>query len=232
MSSSPSAFEQTLAKFEPEGFAGPDSNLQERRSAETRTLILESAIRCLAENGYAKTSTLQVSSMARASRGAMLHHYPTKRALIEATVEYAFYKRLRSLFESIQGLSEEERVNRNLGPRMEFQNFQSNEYKAYLELNIAARTDPELREFFLPLARKYDRVWRDEILKIFPEWQGSGELFDRASELTRATLEGLLLNRDIWNDPKAEEEVIEILSTLLSSLRQKAMAIKQDNDAA
>lgn len=214
------SFEKTLAIFAPEGLARSDAGLQERRSAETRTVILEAAITCLAEHGYAKTTTLLVSSMARASRGAMLHHYPTRQALIESTIEYAFYKRMQSFIESIEGLSEEERVDQNRGIYMELNNFDSPEYKAYLELHVASRTDEELRQIFLPRARKYDQVWRAEVRRAFPEWGDKGEVFDRACELTRSMLEGLLLNRDIWNDPAGEEGVMAILNSTLQMLRK------------
>lgn len=215
-----SSYQLALATFEPEGFSRPDAGLQERRSAETRISILEAAITCLAEHGYAKTTTLLVANMARASRGAMLHHYPTRQALIEQTIEYAFYKRMKSFIDSVKALSEEERVERNRGIRMELHNFQSREYKAYLELHVAARTDKELQEIFLPRARKYDQIWRDEVRRAFPEWQETGELFDRACELTRSALEGLLLNRDIWDDSDAEDTVVEILSNILVMMRK------------
>lgn len=214
------SFKKTLAIFEPEGLARSEGGLQERRSAETRTAILEAAITCLAEHGYAKTTTLLVSSMARASRGAMLHHYPTRQALIESTIEYAFYKRMQSFIESIEALSEEERVDQNRGIYMELHNFDTPEYKAYLELHVASRTDEELRQIFLPRARKYDQVWRAEVQRAFPEWGGKGELFDRACELTRSMLEGLLLNRDIWADAAGEEGVMAILNTTLQMLRR------------
>lgn len=214
------SYHDTLASFEPEGLPRSDAGLQERRSAETRTVILEAAIKCLAEHGYSKTTTLLVSSMARASRGAMLHHYPTRQALIESTIEYAFYKRMKSFIGAIAALSDEERVEQNRGLHMEFDNFQTPEYKAYLELHIASRTDDELRQIFLPRAKRYDHVWRTEVRRAFPEWGEKGEAFDRACELTRSTLEGLLINRDIWDNAQGENGVITLLSTILQMLRK------------
>jgi AcrR family transcriptional regulator len=219
--------EEALAIFEPEGLARADAGLQERRSAETRTAILEAAISCLAEHGYSKTTTLLVSSMARASRGAMLHHYPTRQALIEATIEYAFYKRMKNFIASVTALTEEERVRQNRGLYMELSNFQTPEYKAYLELHVASRTDEELRQIFLPRARRYDQVWRLEVRRVFPEWQDKGELFDRACELTRSMIEGLLLNRDIWDNPAGEEGVLAILNMTLQMLRKGEIAMPE-----
>jgi AcrR family transcriptional regulator len=226
---STSTTDAALATFEPDGFSRVDGGLQERRSIETRIAILEAAITCLAEYGYAKTTTLLVASTARASRGAMLHHYPTRQALIESTIEYAFYKRMKSFIASVNALDEHERVEDNRGLHMELHNFESKEYKAYLELHIAARTDKELQEIFLPRARQYDLIWREEVRRAFPEWQKSGLMFDRICEMTRSVLEGLLLNRDIWDDAAGEAEVVEIVSSILIRIRKGTLKLPATN---
>ncbi|MFV3073526.1 TetR/AcrR family transcriptional regulator [Niveispirillum fermenti] len=220
-----------LTDLEPEGFARPDAGLQQRRSAETRIAILEATIDCLAEFGYARTTTLLVASKARASRGAMLHHYPTKQALIEATIEYAFYQRMKNFMKKVTSLTDEQRVYDNAAIQLSWQQYQSREYKAYLELHVAARTDPELREMFLPRARLYDRIWRDEVCRAFPEWNHDIELLHRASEFTRAALEGLMLNVDIWDDPDAEKFVVELVSTTLLMLRDGRIPFKKPVEA-
>src|SRR5690606_14010732 len=120
---------------------------------------------------------------------------------------------------SVEALTEEERVRQNRGLYTELNNFQTPEYRAYLELNIASRSDPELRAIFLPRARKYDQVWRQQILQAFPEWQGKGEVFDRACELTPSLIEGLLINQDIWDNPEAEDTLLQILNRTLQMMR-------------
>ncbi|NYH93775.1 TetR/AcrR family transcriptional regulator [Novosphingobium marinum] len=216
-----------LSTLAPQGLPRKDAGLQERRSAETRQVILEATIRCLARHGYSKTTTTLVASEARASRGAMLHHYPTRQALIAATIEYAFYKRMKTFIATIRSLSESDRIERNKGIFLELRSLQSEEYQAYLELHVAARTDPELRDVFFPRAKRYDAVWRDEIAKAFPEWTELGEAFPRACELTRATLEGLMLNRDIWDDPANERVVVELLSRILTMIREGRIEVPE-----
>ena len=43
------------------------------RRAATRAKILAAAVRCLAEFGYSATSTPLVASLAKVSRGSLLH---------------------------------------------------------------------------------------------------------------------------------------------------------------
>lgn len=78
-----------LAHFEPEGVAPEGPGWQQRKSAQTRVGILEAAIDRLAKHGYARTTTQMIAETAGVSRGAMLHHYPTKSELIKSIIRLA-----------------------------------------------------------------------------------------------------------------------------------------------
>ena len=69
---------------------------QEERSAETRTRLLDAAIECLLKLGYAGTTTTEIATRAKVSRGAQLHHYPTKQELLTAAVEHLFERDRKS----------------------------------------------------------------------------------------------------------------------------------------
>ena len=53
-----------------------------------RARLLEATVELLVEKGYAGTSTTLVSERAGVSRGAQLHHFPTKQDLVVAAVEH------------------------------------------------------------------------------------------------------------------------------------------------
>ncbi|CAN5172371.1 TetR/AcrR family transcriptional regulator [soil metagenome] len=59
------------------------------RTAAMQQKLIEAAIQCLHEFGYAATTTQLVTDRAGVSRGAILHHYPTKVDLMVAVAEYA-----------------------------------------------------------------------------------------------------------------------------------------------
>ena len=71
-----------------------DIGWQAQKSARTRDRILDAAINCFVELGYTNVTTAKVASMADVSRGAMLHHFPSKTELIQAAVEYLHDKLL------------------------------------------------------------------------------------------------------------------------------------------
>src|SRR5712692_1554765 len=63
---------------------------QAERSEETRTRILKAAANLIRRRGYARFRTAEVAAEAGLSRGAQLHHFPTKDSLVVATLEYVF----------------------------------------------------------------------------------------------------------------------------------------------
>ncbi len=223
-------FDVLLAKFQPEGL-GPDGpRWQQRKSAQTRVSILEAAIDCLANHGYARTTTQLIAETADISRGAMLHHYATKGALIEAIIAFCFYKRMEMLRDGVRNITEMQRVQEFAGLEILWQSFFTREHKAYLELNIAARTDPEVRESFIPQARRFSVLWREEGVRVFPEWAGASERLARASDLVEAVLEGLALNHDAWDAPGRVSRLRAFLRDMVGLLYSGALAFPKDAD--
>lgn len=71
------------------------------RSRATRQRLLEAAVSCLAERGWAGSTVSVVAGHAGVSRGAAQHHFPTREDLFTAAVEYVAEERsgaLRALF--------------------------------------------------------------------------------------------------------------------------------------
>jgi AcrR family transcriptional regulator len=216
-----------LNELEPEGLAPADESWQERKRSEFRLVVLEAVITCLAESGYAKTTTELIAAKARVSRGTMLHRFPSRQALIEAAIEYAFFKRMQNLVAALNALTEEERVLQNLGIVRSWEQYSTTAYRAYLELHIASKTDADLRKIFVPRAKLYDRIWRREIFRVFPEWSKDKETLDRCSEFVRAALEGLALNADVWDDPEHQELIIQLVADTAVALRDKSLKLRK-----
>lgn len=208
----------SLAQLEPEGLAAEGPGWQQRKSALTRTTILEAAIDCLEQHGYARTTTQLIAQTAGISRGAMLHHYATKQELIASVIDYTFYKRMESFIERIKGLSEPQRVHQQAGIELYWQSVLTREFAAYLELMVAARTDAELREIFLPKARHYDRVERETMLRVFPEWAENPH-YALAMDYCMAAMGGLLLNREVWDDRERRVALRQFVARTILLLR-------------
>src|SRR5260221_3385276 len=120
---------------------GPNA---ERRAA-TRAKIMEAAVRCLAEFGYAATSTPLVARLAKVSRGSLLHQFPTKVDLILAVGEYAASARGAKVAQELAPYPEG--PGRFLfGVDAVWASLHTPAAIALMEVTIAARSDPELAE--------------------------------------------------------------------------------------
>lgn len=60
---------------------------QQERTAETRSALVEAAIEVICQQGYDAASTALIAERAGVSRGAILHHFGTRAALMAQVVE-------------------------------------------------------------------------------------------------------------------------------------------------
>lgn len=129
---------------------------QPQRAAAMRTRLIDATIEVLIERGWSGTTTTVVSTRAGVSRGAQLHHFPSKRELVVAAVDH-LGDRLQTQLQQLQRdiPSGESRTNVALGTLADY--FTSNLFIAALELWVAARTDAELLEVVAPMERRWGR---------------------------------------------------------------------------
>lgn len=119
---------------------------QGERTAATRTKLLDATLDSLVELGYARTTTQGIAARAALSRGAQLHHFPTKESLVVAAVEHLARKRENEIRAELGN-------THDLGQALELlsEAFAGPLFLAALELWVAARTEPALRRALLPL---------------------------------------------------------------------------------
>lgn len=124
----------------------PERRTQAERTASTQAKLLDAAIECLVEIGFAKTSTQEIARRAGVSRGAQLHHFPTKESLVIAAVGHLVDRRLDEILAT--------NPDPDRGVEVLSEAFSGPLFYAALELWVAARTDPALHEAMLPLERR------------------------------------------------------------------------------
>lgn len=126
------------------------STRQQERSDATRARLMDAAVDCLIELGWTGTTTSVVARRAGVSRGAQLHHYPTRAELVLAAVEHLGAARFAEARERAAGLPGgpartaavvDMLAGLHTGPL----------FRAMLELWVAARTDDVLRDAVVPL---------------------------------------------------------------------------------
>lgn len=130
---------------------------QEERSQTMRKRLLDATVECLVESGYAGTSTNAVCRKAGVSRGALLHHFPTKESLVTTAIDHVMAVRaidFQAAMEPLKGTDDERELTREILMRL-WAHLLEPIFFAYLELLIAARTDPALKAAMLPVVDRY-----------------------------------------------------------------------------
>ena len=180
---------------------------QEERTRAMRARLLEATVDCLVERGFSHTSTTLVSERAGVSRGAQLHHFPTKNDLVVAAVEHLTDVRGADLAAAAERLPTGKRRTRAV-LQMLADHFTGPVFTAALELWVAARTDETLLAAVEPLEQRVGR----ETHRLTVELLGADESRPGVRELVQATLDlvrGLGLANTISDDARRRARILD-----------------------
>jgi AcrR family transcriptional regulator len=181
------------------------------RSRATRQRLLEAAVACLAEHGWAGSTVSVVAERAGVSRGAAQHHFPTREDLFTAAVEYVAEERstaLRALFP--EGAAGDRHavvaalVDLYTGPL----------FRAALHLWVAASDEDQLRPRVTELESRVGR----ETHRIAVDLLAADESVPGVRETVQGLLDmarGLGLANLLTDDAARRERVVEQWAGLL-----------------
>src|SRR5262245_14428464 len=157
---------------------------QQQRSQSTQRRLLDAAVDCLVERGWAGTTTTLVADRAGVSRGAQLHHYPTKSALLIAAVEHLAERRSNELrAEAAELPAAGDRVEATIWLLASL--FTGPLFSAAIEVWVAARTDRALRTALVPVEARFGR----EVHRLTVELLGADESRPGVREAVQTTLD-------------------------------------------
>jgi len=199
--------------------SGPgETGWQARKSAATRDQIISSAIRCIVELSYSKTTMIKISEKAGLSRGATLHHFPSKMDIIRVVVNYLHEKRIQAFRNSIKEIPKDADMA-HLAVQAYSAQVNHPIYVALFELSVAARTNNELEEILRPAQLAFDREWYETAWDLFPEWHADRRAFDLALNLSQQLMEGIAIS-NFTHARKYDKD------QLLSYLEEKVRELK------
>ena len=194
---------------------------QAEKSAMTRKAILEAAIRCFVNEGYTKTTTAMIAAEAGVSRGAMMHHFPSRSAVMKAVVAYLHERRLeeyRDLMANIDTPDQQltrANIRRSVQAAWDYVNLPS--FVAYQELLAAARTEPELGEVIGEVECDFERQFLRTVKAVFPHWKGVKSL-QAAHDLVQFVMNGMAVSYRFNNRKKRADRIIELVTDQLVNI--------------
>lgn len=200
------------------GVARNGDGWQAEKSAMTRNAILAAAINCFVERGYTNTTTAMIAAEAGVSRGAMMHHFPSRSEVMKAVVEYLHERRLKEYRELMVNIDMPDQqltrdgIRRSVSAAWEYVNLPS--FVAYQELLSAARTDLELGEVIGEVEKDFEREFLRTVKSVFPHWKKVKAL-QGAHDLVQFVMNGMANSYRSTNRKKRADRVIDIVTETL-----------------
>ena len=186
----------------------------------TRAALMDAALECLVERGYSGTTTIETARRAGVSRGAQLHHFPTKAALLAAVVEHLFERRLAEFRAAFAALDP------SIDPLdgaidLLWSMFEGPTFIAWAELWMAARTDPELAETVVAVDRRFSAASQALFLEIFPPRPDvDPRIYEIGRDFAFSVMSGVALGRlvgDGWRPPAEYLTALKLINRAMGA---------------
>jgi len=184
---------------------------QDEKTAETRRRLLDAAIVCLIERGYANTTTSEIAERAGLSRGAQLYHFPKKEELLTSAVEHLFELMFNEMKENVGRLTNEN-DRRAMAIDLLWEGANSRFMSAWIELVVASRTDSYLRESVSAANDRSTRFIERSFKELFPLPDTANPDYELIPHIVALILEGMALEGRTLNS-ELTQRILNVLKT-------------------
>lgn len=182
---------------------------QTSRRADSHALILDAAVDLLVERGYSGTTTVAIQERSGVTRGRLLHHFPSRDALVVAAVHHLADQRIAEMERWFEHTADRSpgggaRVDRAVGQL--WNTFRQPYFWAAMELWNAARTDDGVRRELAASERRLGRAIEHVVATMFGPVHSSHPMFDDVRDVLFTSMRGVALTysfieRDPATDP-------------------------------
>lgn len=195
---------------------------QEERRTQTCARLRAATVALIAERGYAKTTTVDISKRAGVSRGALAHHYPAKVDLIvdaAGEVWRGAITEVRQLAEALnRGALDTDGFVEGVWERV----FRENAVLMTLDLMSAARSDDELRKSIATHLRDLFGAYDEIADQAFARSGLSKDQRRVIVSLTTCMIRGLRLQELMHPDPAMTQAIRDALKIMLEQILNSA----------
>jgi AcrR family transcriptional regulator len=202
---------------------------QQQRRDETRRALLDAAVESLIDVGFARTTTLEVQRRADVSRGALLHHFPSKAELLVAAVDHLAEmraKELKVLSSQLPPSDRRERTDAVID--LLWQCFSGTFFQVAMELRTAARTDPELRPVLVVAEKSLRERIFNQARTLFGKEVAEHPGLERALDITLQLMIGAAMSAVLHTEDRRLDALIDDWKVLFPAvLAHGATAKKQ-----
>ena len=180
-----------------------------------RQKLLDAAIECLVEIGYARMTTTDVAAGARGSPAELqLHHFPSKVELVTSAIRHLADRRVAELRHDAEALPANERGISQITDLM--WSYSSGPlFMAAVELWMAVRTVPELHAALWPIEKQHGRTSTQLLRELYAGYSDHPD-FEPLMQLTGHMMRGMALQRILKDDDRQRRKALKYWEQLMS----------------
>lgn len=194
---------------------------QAARSGDMKRRILDAAFAVLKERGFAGFTTPEVARRAGVSRGAQVHHFPSKNDLVTAAMEHVFGIALADGLRLAEAAKRSGRpVDALISDAQAF--YFSDCFLVGLDMLIAGGKDPALKEAGIRVVRNCRRPVEQQWLAVIQELGLPARISEDLLLLTVSVVRGFGI-RQLWS---TEPERVQGLLALWQDMIDTYVAAK------
>jgi AcrR family transcriptional regulator len=189
----------------------------------SRQRLLDAAIDCLSELGYARSTAAAITKKAGLSHGSLFDHFGTKDDLFVAATQRVLVRTMQELGAEL--LADVPASDRPIESAIEvtWRLYHTPPADALIELHVASRTHPDLARAMQDAEPEFRRRIEVFMTLLFPELAGNPVL-PAVARLTHATQLGLvMIERSFGGGPDVDAclaLLVEQVQHLLDQRRQ------------
>jgi AcrR family transcriptional regulator len=193
----------------------PRRSQAERRDA-MRERLLKATLACLARDGYAATTVSSIVKQAGVSRGAHVHHYPSKDALILDAADYLMRRAYRILGQLMLSIADEDNRLQALIEASWNEIFSTRLFRAFFELLTASQHDAELAHALQDLALRTLQRLEQPIAHYFEPLSPSSESPRDLFRMTQWMLTGMSAGVHLLREPEELRPYLDLWVRLMA----------------
>lgn len=192
---------------------------QAEKGAQLRAQVLDAAIDCLSRMPYADVSTSLIAEQAGVSRGGMQYYFPTRLELLQATIANLHRLRLEIFRTDLLSLTSDEDAISHI-VETHWKHLNEREFRAYQELVLAARNEPELSRLLASSYRTFLDEWHN-IARDLLDWHAEDPGVARSGNVAHYLLEGMAYGQLAGQLDEAEiKSILDFTKDVLKSAHQ------------
>lgn len=181
-----------------------------------RAQVLDATVDCLSRMPYSEVSTSVIADHAGVSRGGMQYYFPTRVDLLQATVAHLHQLRLNLFRNDLLSIPPEVDP---IGHVVEshWKHLNEREFKAYQELVLAARSEPDLSALLGSSYGAFLEEWH-AIARELLDWHAEDPDAGRKGNIAHYLLEGMAYGQLAGQlQPLEIQDILDFTKQVLSS---------------